>query len=287
MLPVDEKRGQCVAITKKGARCKLLIVPNSKFCHVHVQTTNREKNKSKATVEASKKEHSNKKEKLKANYQDNDQMPGNIYVYTYAHMMHSTPIKTSYLHLAAPTGNNWIDFKRVTPFDTSEKILLKVGVTRKRPEVRVNEWRKQCGHSDFILIYPGCLAPNYKSNSADAEKSVNSLIRLLKKLTIKNGHNIERNQLQITVSSTGKKYSNLNQEKTCFVSRYPYRTEQEIHKLLRDRYGTGKMYCESCGRHRTDSTQKEAKAIGVHIEWFLIPRNEMHIVWEIIESQCK
>lgn len=281
------ERKQCLAITKKGTHCKLYAQPNNELCHVHVKMKNKNKELDKAKGN-NRNMPDKQPSKLKSNANTlktkiccNSIEPGNIYVFTYAHMMNPKPTKTPYLKTAAPTKNNRIDYNNTTPFDTTDEILLKIGFTRKTPEVRVEEWRQQCGHSDFILIYPGCLVPTYKK---DLDKSVKKLSFLLEKLKI--GGKKEQSRANC---STGKKYANLNREKTCFVSTNPYQTEQQIHRVLREKYGTGKMYCDGCSRHKINGGTENfmTKISGVHTEWFLIPRTEMHLVWETIEYFCK
>lgn len=314
---VVHERRQCGALTKKGQRCKNSALKGQHVCHVHHQqasSTGKRKEQSQArTQESNNTAHVQKMVKgtNKAHYSH-----GNIYVFTYAHMMHPQPTKTPYLHLAEPTDNRWIDYSRTSPFNPEEKILLKVGYTRKKPETRVQEWREQCGHSEFVLLYPGCLVPLYKkSNSArdlprvrpnvafdaaPAEQKISLLASLMRKLHISkyekshrhNSFNRDRDSyISGSVnagkrSHTGRNYAHLNATKTCFVTREPYQVEQKIHKLLRERYGSGKMYCHGCAKTHEDMYRKQVTVTGVHTEWFLIPRVEMEVVWALIESQC-
>lgn len=283
------ERIQCVATTTKGTRCQLYAQPNDELCHIHVKRRIKNKVHEKEKV-VDRKTIDKKKMKprgdanpfTKKMYSEYDNKPGNIYVFTYAHMMNAKPTKTPYLKSAAPTNNNWIDYNNTTLFDTADKILLKIGYTRKRPDVRVEEWRQQCGHSDFILIYPGCLVPTYNT---DMDKSVNKLTSLFKKLVISKNEK----QTRANYCSTGRIYANLNEEKTCFVSKNPYQTEQKIHRVLREKYGNGKLYCDGCSRNKIDENSGKlvTKVSGVHTEWFLIPRVDMHLVWEMIEYHCR
>lgn len=297
-----QERTQCISLTKKGLQCKLYALPNEKVCHVHIKYQNDTRNKNNSSVKTatSKQKNSNynynnnlgkvknyKYENYEKNLSEIDEKPGHIYVFTYAHMMYSTPTEKSYLHLAAPTNTRGIDYNRTTPFDTSDKILIKVGYTRKSPEIRVNEWREQCGHSEFILLYPGCLVPTYQNLENKKKQKITLLSKMMSKLSLSN--NRKRNddkEILLNRQHTGRKYTGLNSTKTCFVSNNPYQVEQNIHRILRGRYGYGKMFCEGCSRQKIDSNKNTVKTLGIHTEWFLIPRNEMGIVWEVINEQC-
>lgn len=305
-----ERRLQCQAITKKGTRCKFYALPGEKVCHVHIkiknnQHENRNKTHSQSVtaIETSGRKNAEskkikpvksgtqsngniRKEEKKAKPQiKNFQSPGNIYVFTYAHMMHTSPTQSPYLNLAAPNANNWIDFNQVSPFDTSDMILIKVGYTRKNPETRINEWREQCKHSDFILLYPGCLVPVYKRKRE--KKAIVKLEALFKNLKISDNKKVSSKTFVMSKGKhTGRKYKCLNNENTCFVSSDPYKSEQDIHKILREKYGSGKMYCEGCAKNKSATDDRCKKSIGVHTEWFMVPRSEMEIIWDIIESQC-
>lgn len=173
MVAKREVKVQCIAITKKGTRCKWNALPNEKVCHVHIKTNNVKKGNSKTQTRQEPKRAILDLPWLKVSDQikgnKKEDTIGNIYVYTYGHMLHKTPIKTPYLHLAMPTENNWLDKRQTAIFDTSENILIKVGYTRKRPEVRVKEWREQCGHSDFVLLSPGFLVPEYNNQKKERE----------------------------------------------------------------------------------------------------------------------
>lgn len=294
MVSKTKTTKQCTATTQKGTRCKWNALPNEKVCHVHIKT--RKTDTRKVPEKKVKQEviH-NKTKDIKGVHVHDPTRPGNIYVYTYAHMLQNVPTQTPYLHLAGPTENNWLDKRRTSPFDTSEKVLLKVGYTRKKPEVRVREWKEQCGHSDFVLIYPGCLVPNYdvgRKQRKDGQVSV--LRRLMSKLSISHSKKDNRcfdqsNDLvraNSKISHTGRKYKHLNDERTCFVTNNPHFVEQNIHRLLRQKYGTGKLYCEGCMKQKVDSQNRVVTTAGVHTEWFLIPRNQLSFVWELIEGQC-
>lgn len=296
-----ENRKQCIAITKKGQRCKLYALPREKVCHVHInqkQATSHDtvnsKIKSTSQVTTSNKLEGYKlfnsipkKNKRESHSPDKKlEKRGNIYVFTYAHMMLTRPTQSQSLNLAEPTDNNWIDYNKVSPFNTSNEILIKVGYTSKKPETRIKEWREQCGHSEFILLYPGCLVPVYKNEKE--KRTMKKLEKMFKNLKI--GSKSEKETLNEAVMSKGehtrKRYKNLNQERTCFVSSSAYQSEQKIHKILRERYGSGKMYCEGCARHKNNDNNRMIKTVSVHTEWFMIPRNEMGVIWDIIESQC-
>lgn len=294
-MTASPQRTQCSATTKKGNRCKLYALPGGKRCHIHVKRNEKQAEKE---VQAQKNNAvrvsgvlaTKVEAKIKLDVQNsktatrtkNDTL-GNIYVFTYAHMMHSKPTTMPYLHLAEPTPNNWINYSKTSPFDPCDQILIKVGFTRKKPEVRIKEWREQCGHSEFILLYPGCLAPMYRSEPE--KKSMKKLEKLFQSLKI--GKSSKGGILTPLSNRTHQNYSNLNAERTCFVSPTAYQSEQRIHKILRERYGSGKLFCEGCAKHKVLASNQLARTIGVHTEWFLVPRCEMKNVWLIIEGQCK
>lgn len=286
MNGTGKKRRQCTATTKKGTQCKLNALPDNKVCHVHLSPQQKPQAKDKPAKPAvAPKEKWGLALLSGAGKETRCEKPGYIYVFTYAHMMHACPVQKPYLHSAGPTDNNWIDYKKVSPLDTSQSILIKVGYTRKGPEKRVNEWREKCGHSEFIMLYPGCLVPVYQDRR-EREGTVKNLSTLLKRLTISRTRAEDKNAPRKGGAHTGKTYTHLNPEKTCFVSSNPYQAEQRIHRILRSKYGTGKMYCEGCARSKVDSNNRITTTAGVHTEWFLVPRIQMHDIWDIIESQC-
>lgn len=287
MVAKQEVKRQCVAITKKGNRCKWNALPNETTCHVHIKTEQAIKKVQEKSQFTLFKENHEVKKKVREKL-------GNIYVYTYAHMLQSIPTQTPYLHYAGPTDDNCLDKRKTSPFDTTEKILLKVGYTRKKPEVRVKEWKEQCGHSDFVLIYPGCIVPDFNGRRTSTDNELSGLRKIFKKLSLgrkreeqrkcdaeSNMHIISNN-----INHTSRKYKHLNQEKTCFVTSNPYQVEQSIHKILRHKFGAGKLYCEGCIKQKLDSNNRIVETIGVHTEWFLIPRNQVSFVWDLIEGQC-
>lgn len=285
-MTVSPLRTQCLATTKKGNRCKLYALPGEKQCHVHVQHKQKQaQSQDKKLVRAPQVSATKVRAKIKVDVQHSKpaNTSGNIYVFTYAHMMHAMPTTMPYLHLAEPTPNNWINYNKTSLFDPCHQILIKVGFTRKKPEVRIKEWREQCGHSEFILLYPGCLAPMYRNEPE--RRSMKKLERLFQNLKI--GKSSKGQVFTPASNHTHHKYSHLNDERTCFVSPTAYQSEQRIHKILRERYGSGKLYCEGCAKHKLLAPNQLARSIGVHTEWFLVPRCEMKNVWLIIESQCK
>lgn len=280
----DTRRERCLALTQKGLQCKLLSLEGDKYCHIHIKTKGKGRDDPKRkglTGSSNQKSRNSSPEKRgffskMIHYDEDCDKPGFIYVFTYAHMMNPKAVRTNNLHLAAPTTTNWIDYNQTVPFDTFDRILLKVGYTRKAPEVRINEWRKQCGRSNFILLYPGCLVPIYNKKTVAETKT---LVKMFKRLSLSS-------ESKGAKGHTGKKYKNLNKERTCFVAPHPHDTEQRIHRRLKQDYGAGKMYCEACSKEALDYRYPTKKIAGVHTEWFSIPRDQMERVWDIIEYEC-
>ncbi|TID17613.1 hypothetical protein CANINC_003979 [Pichia inconspicua] len=292
MVAKQELKLQCNAITKKGTRCKWNALPNEKVCHVHIKMQNVSKDLARRNSKPMGLFNLKSKDMQQESRNRKEEGIGNIYVYTYGHMLHKTPTQTPYLHLAMPTKNNWLDKSKTLPFDTSENILIKVGYTRKRPEVRVKEWKEQCGHSDFVLLHPGSLVPQYGRKKSANSDEIFGLRKLFQKLTVADKsidtHRLGQfnSQVSVKMNLTGRRYKHLNEEKTCFVTTNPYQVEQNIHRILRQKFGTGKLYCEGCMKKRLDLNNRLVASIGVHTEWFLIPRNHLSFLWDIIESQC-
>ena len=342
---VSEERRQCVAATKKGFQCKNSALKGEQVCRVHLKVSQQRKAQREKDKELSKQiatatrgrrggtrlssnivklTISGKDSKINGHAnQRADHTHGNIYIFTYAHMMHPKPTKTPYLHLAEPTDTKWIDYSRTAPFNPTDKILIKVGYTRKSPEARVQEWREQCGHSEFVLLYPGCLVPLYGVKGSNGskgtraitgvsvlahaekdEQKINMIAKLLQKMHLKGDEQRHQERQNISTDSlhrnwhrhapqhrdnrlhTGRNYAYLNSARTCFLTANPYQVEQKIHKLLRERYGSGKMYCDGCAKLRLNANHHQVVTTGVHTEWFLVPRTEMGVVWALIESQC-
>lgn len=181
--------------------------------------------------------------------------PGYVYVFTFDVFLDDSKRSrgADYIRLVQPGIKFASGMKSSEKFDFKMQVLIKIGFTTQTPGRRLAQWRNSCSQPGFVLLEPGY---DFTRN----KKSRNSLLSMFKSLSIKPEaklHNVRDSGI----------YSN-----------HPHKSEQDIHKIIRDKFGSGKMYCDGC---------KSSTKSGIHHEWFLIPKSKMHTVWKIIDQQCK
>ncbi|GMM29053.1 hypothetical protein DAMA08_017690 [Martiniozyma asiatica (nom. inval.)] len=185
---------------------------------------------------------------------------GSIYVFTLEHFLSNRNSNRESLRLADASVRGRPMPETSDVFDSRKTVLIKVGYTKQDPVKRVNQWRRNCNHSDFVLLKPGTLFPKVLKDT--------SLIRLFARLSVADAD----------LKFSKRKYKHMNAQSNAFFTKEVYKTEQEIHKILRKTYGSGKVFCDGC----RGTTNKK----GIHHEWFCVPRKEMENIWKIIEKKC-
>ncbi|KAF3993592.1 hypothetical protein FT663_00262 [Candidozyma haemuli var. vulneris] len=201
-----------------------------------------------------------------------DKKAGFIYLYTLASLMTKNGgdfFKTR--NLEPRKKGEWVNFSP----KKSEFMFVKVGMTTKTVQVRLSQWERQCNHK-LICLHPGC------------EGHEQSLVEKLKRLTISKSHNDKYMYHTFNLSDKG-----------FYAARNVWSAEQEIHALLKKRYGGGPVYCQGCVekaqednklrrvshffRRKEDLSSEDYK---VHVEWFPIPKTELREVFKIIDNVC-
>lgn len=197
--------------------------------------------------------------------------PGYIYLYTLASLLDSKSkndwLKTRNLLLKSKHKDQWVTFN-------SKKLLVllvKVGMTTQTVAKRILQWEAKCHHK---LV---CLHPDHPSTP---RKPLSFLQRFA---------NLKVDDQYATFQDNVKGF---------FVPRDVLRAEKEIHGALKERYGRGDVYCTGCvekakHEHKESSIldlfrKKEVlqSDYNVHVEWFPIPKKNLHDVYKIIDSIC-
>uniref|UniRef100_A0A0L0NPL1 DUF1766-domain-containing protein n=1 Tax=Candidozyma auris TaxID=498019 RepID=A0A0L0NPL1_CANAR len=295
---------QCAGIAKTGLQCKIMV-KNGEFCHHHMTQANGAKRSHKplpriqlpakttkpkiaasptrivVTLASPTIPQSKPPLPSKLGYrspgrpakpkEDFGKKAGFIYLYTLASLMQKDGGKFFKTRNLEPTRKNeWVDFspKRL------DYMFVKVGMTTKTVDLRLLQWEKQCNHK---LV---CLHPGYEGQEQ-------SLVEKLKRLSITRRRYDKHSYSTFQVSDKG-----------FYAARNVWLAEQEIHALLKKRYGGGPVYCQGCVesahegklhrflqffRRKEDLLSANYK---VHVEWFPIPKKELREVFRIVDSVC-
>lgn len=266
---------QCNGITKKGERCKIIVLGENEFyCRYHInQRVDNNNNNTKPTKIEKKfyekiKKTSESKNRVEiitsksSNFRSIDKC-GFIYIFTFRHLLDKKPLKQKWLiHTKTNSKSQSVTQNN---FDPKRYILLKVGYTGQTAEIRLDQWTKQCQH-DFVLVTPEASAQMIVSN----RDKFSLVLQNLKKLNL-NNDSTDREHLR-------KRFSNFDFDKHAFKCRYhAYQSEQNIHKLLRESFGKVEMFCETCDKQKR----------GLHKEWFIVPRIEVERVMKVINNNVQ
>lgn len=178
-------------------------------------------------------------------------LEGHIYVFTFSHFLDEKSKDPNYLRLVDAAERRGPDISNSSKFNSKSTVLIKIGYTTQTPKKRLAQWKATCGQSGFVLLTPGFNFPIKKRGG---------LSNLFKSLKIKD---------QITLK-------HVNKGGDGFWSSEAYKSEQNIHSIVRKKFGSGRMFCDGC--------KSSPKKSGVHHEWFLIPRDSLDEIWRIIDS---
>lgn len=291
---------QCAGIAKTGLQCKI-TVKNGDFCHHHLgqangilpqrhspkkQTPNVSPSKSipktptrvvvtlaqpKSNLGLPSKSTQRSPRKPPKSKDEIARKAGFIYIYTLASLLNKGGGEFFKTRNLEPSSNGkWVNYSP----QKLEYMFVKVGMTTKTVEVRLQQWEKMCNHK-LVCLHPGC------------EGQEQSLVAKLKRLSLSRRHDkYDYRTFQMS-------------DKGFYAARNVWLAEQEIHALLKKRYGGGPVYCQGCieqakeekkghrilqfFRRKEDLPGKEYK---VHVEWFPIPKTEIREVFKIVDSVC-
>lgn len=196
---------------------------------------------------------------------------GYIYIYTMQNFLDPPKgwtFKVKNIPNTSPRKKDkWIKFKsRRSPY-----ILVKIGMTTQSPNVRIKQWENKCKH-----------------------KLVN--------LGPQNKHLVEPHlhwwQKFLCVSKyddDDDKWMKLTQFKKdgFYCKENVGVVETTIHQLLRKKYGRGDVYCSGCIADEALIKNKEKDKVplqnnyNVHVEWFLIPKEDLQYVYMKIDHICR
>lgn len=255
---------QCRGVTTKGLRCQI----NSKdpYCHHHKKQANP---KYAQRLVVSSNGRSNKtsvsnngnivRVSLTPKYIPPIVLPhgassivksGFIYVYTLTDLL--TLSEKLWLTVQNLPNSKRRDQDKWKPFNSKkcDWTFVKVGMTTQTVSQRLVQWERKCSHSLT------CLQPNVRYFKM-------SFLDRFKSLSIKNYHTYRDNGFYCNQAATA---------------------ESEIHQRLREIYGKGEVYCSGCAPVSPQDSNKQYK---IHVEWFLVPKKEIPIIFEVIDEVCK
>lgn len=273
---------QCLGTAKLGLRCKIMI-KEGEYCHYHVgQSSRTPKGSPKKAGTPNRivvtlasvtpfgglpvRQRSPQKERPNTAQVDK---PGFIYIFTLASLLSKDKadfFKTR--NLEKGKKGEWVNFSP----KQLEYMFVKVGMTTKTVDLRLLQWEKQCNHK-LVCLHPG-----------SGEKLATSLVERLKRLSIRKDK---------------FPYASFQpSDKGFYAAKSVYLAEQEIHALLKKRYGGGTVYCQGC----IDKAKEEQKGsrllkffkrkeaslneYKVHVEWFPIPKSQLREVYRLVDSVC-
>jgi hypothetical protein len=193
---------------------------------------------------------------------------GHIYVYTLKHLLSPKPQKQPWLKIRR-AGDDSKDPKSFKDFDPKNHILVKVGLTQGSVLKRLQQWENKCQHQ-LVVVEPEKSMINAKlgGKSGINEDSENKLIRFFKKLKIHEGTK------EVLTHYRGNEYGFHTRRNLGLI-------EKQIHSSLRAQYGHGDVLCYGC---KAKTAKNEYSDYGIHVEWFLIPRKDISVVFKIIDS---
>ncbi|ODQ79335.1 hypothetical protein BABINDRAFT_176253 [Babjeviella inositovora NRRL Y-12698] len=255
---------QCKGTTKKGLRCKIAVQPPNTFCHYHVPQPQYTRHFT-GTFKTTSATGSGTSTPPKSRYNTTGPVlapvkkPGHIYIYTLAHLLDPSPRKEAWLKVVKDRNakESWVDF------NPKRHILIKVGFTTQFPvQKRLTQWENKCGHR-LSPIEPH--VRNYERKT--------TLLKLFSKLSIKPSEVSEGSFRTYDISQKAFHCdSNVNI------------VESHIHKLLRQKYGSGDVLCSGCTNDPT--VLKRQDRFNVHVEWFQIKRTDFDDVFQTVDRCC-
>ncbi|KAI5953080.1 hypothetical protein KGF57_004072 [Candida theae] len=196
---------------------------------------------------------------------------GYIYIYTMQNFLHPPKGWTFKVKNIPNTSSRkkdqWVKFKsQSSPF-----ILIKVGMTTQLPNVRIKQWENQCKH-ELVNIGP------------QNEHLIKTRLHWWQKFFC----------LSINDDGDDSKVRVSRFKKDGFYCEENVRVvESMIHQQLKKKYGKGDVYCSGCVAEDALTKNKNKVKVplqnnyNVHVEWFLIPKQDLRDVYRIIDQTCR
>lgn len=150
---------------------------------------------------------------------------------------------------------DWVSYD----YKKSDFILLKIGMTSQSVEARLSQWEKKCNHKLAVV------------NPKTDKRFNGNLVNYFKRLSVKD-------EVYNTFNGDGFK-----------VSHHLSQAESEVHKVLRELYGKGLVFCKGCINDQDSTTKSNDLFINgcnIHIEWFLVPKKSLKMVYSVIDQIC-
>ncbi|KAG7665557.1 uncharacterized protein J8A68_000959 [[Candida] subhashii] len=164
--------------------------------------------------------------------------------------------------------DKWIEFNsKKSPY-----ILIKIGKTTQTVNNRILQWEKKCNHK-LTNLEP--LNRHLIEKRRHDGGIISGLIRRFRRLEVRD----DEEDVQYKRYKNNGFYCN---SKLDLI-------ESTIHKSLRKKYGKGDVYCIGCNQDPIKVKRKTSPFdtnYNVHIEWFLIPKEDLQYVYKLIDSTC-
>lgn len=282
---------QCLGTTQRHTQCRNTALEGARYCHVHQYQAKgagrRDRKPGGPTRQAAELKPragpASGPSRGAGSEISSEPSSGYIYIYTFEHLLAPKKQQKDWLQIKKLGGQDW------ELFDGSRDIFIKVGFTTRRVETRISEWELKCGHK-FCAVGPGSFKVSGLGNKVR--------------------HLVSR-----------PKFQNFSEAAGGFVvAQNVFQAEQQIHQLLRQRYGRGDMLCAGCrggpsgpgfpggglGRAPGGGTGFLGGFLGgspgrapgggpaaprgpygtntVHSEWFKVRRADMFAVFRLIDN---
>lgn len=132
----------CCGTTKKGLPCKISVPDNPGYCHYH-----RPLNSTKKLPQLV---YSFAKLSVKPDTQELDS-PAYIYIYTLSAEHRNVHIHSGSSFEPLHKPKSGIRKLLHLPTKPSPQTLIKIGYTTTTPKIRLQQWKRQCGHPVFLI----------------------------------------------------------------------------------------------------------------------------------------
>lgn len=206
-----------------------------------------------------------------SNKSTNDKPRGKGYIYIYTMQNFLEPPKgwtfkvKNIPNTSTRNKDKWIKFKsRSSPY-----ILIKIGMTTQLPNIRIKQWENKCKH-ELVNLGP------------QNEHLIKPYLHWWQKFLCLR---IDDDDTELRLSRF-KKDGFYCEENVSVV-------ENIIHQQLRKKYGKGDVYCSGCIPDDALIKNKDKEKVplqsnyNVHVEWFLIPKQDIREVYRLIDQTCR
>lgn len=180
---------------------------------------------------------------------------GFIYIYTLERFFSKDKDWFKVKNLPKSKTKSWVSYD----YNKSDYILLKIGMTTQNVQARLSQWEKKCNHK-LVVVNP------------ITDKAFNlKLVDYFKRLSVKDDE-------YMTFKGDGFRVKN-----------HLSQAEAEIHKVLRELYGKGLVFCKGCINSEASTSKSNelfVNGCNIHIEWFLVPKKGLKMVYQVIDQIC-